>query len=235
MLVADGVGGAPAGHLASGLAVKSMVAGLGEMTEPDANSVQEQVVRANAMLAQTGRDYPSVRGMATTMTGLVMAGDVGYLVHVGDSRAFRLRDGVFEQMTVDQSWVQMLMDEGMLDPAEVSTHPMRNMLMHSLSGALRDPEYARVTPVDLRAGDRWLIATDGLTGYLPAEVIAEQLAEKYDPSKAADVLVDLCWPHSLDNITVVVGDVVETDVASEGWFVGAVAETTRPVRRSQAG
>jgi len=222
LLVADGVGGAPAGHLASSLVVESLVTGLEPLVQPNAGQIRDEVIRANAALARAGREDSDARGMATTVTGLVMTDDIGYLVHVGDSRAYRCRDGVFEQLTVDQSWVQMLLDEGMLDPADASTHPMRNMLMHSLSGALRDPEAVHITPIDLQIGDRWLLATDGLTSYLPRDVISSQVTSVSAPQELANILVDLCWPHSLDNITVLIGDVIDSEAKQQSQFVGAV-------------
>ena len=233
LLVADGVGGAPAGHLASALTVRSLAAALEALDRPDAAQVRDEVIRTNAVLARTARENPGVRGMATTLTGLVIAGDIGYLIHVGDSRAYRYRDGVLEQMTVDQSWVQMLMDEGMLTPEEAAIHPMRNTLIHSLSGALRDPEAVRVTPIELQLGDRWLLASDGLTSYLPLEIIASQVSSIADTQDLAEVLVDLCWPRSLDNISVVIGDITDLLPERPAQFIGAAQRRSFP--QPQAG
>lgn len=233
LLIADGVGGAPAGDFASALAVRSLAAAVETVELPNPAWLRDEIIRTNGLLAAAGRKDPSVRGMATTMTGLVLADDTAYLVHVGDSRAYRYRDGVLKQMSTDQSWVQMLLDEGMIDPAEAATHPMRNMLMHSLSGALRDPESVHITPVDLEVGDRWLLATDGLTSYLPLETIASQISSIANAQELAEVLVDLSWPRSLDNISVTIGDVTHSLPAQQGRFIGAAEG--RQLRRSQAG
>lgn len=233
LLIADGVGGAPAGDFASALAVRSLAAAVETVELPNPAWLRDEIIRTNGLLAAAGRKDPSVRGMATTMTGLVLADDTAYLVHVGDSRAYRYRDGVLKQMSTDQSWVQMLLDEGMIDPAEAATHPMRNMLMHSLSGALRDPESVHITPVDLEVGDRWLLATDGLTSYLPLETIASQISSIANAQELAEVLVDLSWPRSLDNIWVTIGDVTHSLPAQQGRFIGAAEG--RQLRRSQAG
>lgn len=233
LLIADGVGGAPAGDFASALAVRSLAAAVETVELPNPAWLRDEIIRTNGLLAAAGRKDPSVRGMATTMTGLVLADDTAYLVHVGDSRAYRYRDGVLKQMSTDQSWVQMLLDEGMIDPAEAATHPMRNMLMHSLSGALRDPESVHITPVDLEVGDRWLLATDGLTSYLPLETIASQISSITNAQELAEVLVDLSWPRSLDNISVTIGDVTHSLPAQQGRFIGAAEG--RQLRRSQAG
>lgn len=233
LLIADGVGGAPAGDFASALAVRSLAAAVETVELPNPAWLRDEIIRTNGLLAAAGRKDPSVRGMATTMTGLVLADDTAYLVHVGDSRAYRYRDGVLKQMSTDQSWVQMLLDEGMIDPAEAATHPMRNMLMHSLSGALRDPESVHITPVDLEVGDRWLLATDGLTSYLPLETIASQISSIANAQELAEILVDLSWPRSLDNISVTIGDVTHSLPAQQGRFIGAAEG--RQLRRSQAG
>ncbi|NLA28436.1 MAG: hypothetical protein GX875_02100, partial [Propionibacterium sp.] len=107
------------------------------------------------------------------------------------------------------------------------------MLMHSLSGALRDPEAVHITPVDLEVGDRWLLATDGLTSYLPLETIASQISSIANAQELAEVLVDLSWPRSLDNISVTIGDVTHSLPAQQGRFIGAAEG--RQLRRSQAG
>ncbi len=175
-------------------------------------------------------DDPELRGMATTLTGLVVSGEQGFLIHVGDSRAYRWRDGVLDLLTVDQSWVQMLIDEGMLDPADVRRHPMRNLLLHSLSGSLSDTDAVRITPVDLRLGDRWLVATDGLTSYLPHDVLADAMEDLDDAQEVADTLVEQCWPLSRDNITALVGDVTVGAPSGNGQFIGAADADAGSVR-----
>lgn len=223
LLIADGVGGSPAGDLASAIVTRGLAKGLTELTDPTEPALRAQLALANSRLASASRADPRVKGMATTMTGLVLAYDHAYIIHVGDSRAYRWRDGRLKQLTIDQSWIQLLLDDGLVKPADAHKHPMRNMLMHSLSGALSDPEWAKIIPVDLRIGDRWLLATDGLTSYLPEDALNELVGDVEDPQDLADRLVQHSWALSRDNISVVIGDVTAGVPQRHGRFIGAAA------------
>lgn len=223
LLIADGVGGGPAGDIASTLIVRSLselLVAPGALSE---RVLRDCVALANARIARAGRQVPRLRGMATTMSGLVLGAERSYLVHVGDSRAYRWRGGELRQMTTDQSWLQLLLDEGACTPEEAKHHPMRNMLLHSLSGSVADAEAVHITPIDLRIGDRWLLATDGLTSYLPTDEFAALTDEVGDPQELADELVRQAWPRSRDNISVVVGDVGFSTECEPGRFIGAAA------------
>lgn len=231
LLVADGVGGSPSGDLASALMVRTLTGLLRDRAEYTEFRLRDQVAVANARLARAGREHPALKGMATTLTGLVLTPGTAYLVHVGDSRAYRWRDGVLAQQTADQSWIQVLLDQGLVAPADARHHPMRNMLLHSLSGAISDPEAVQILPIELRRGDRWLLATDGLTSYLPADELATITARVKDPQDLADDLVEQTWARSKDNITVVVGDVVNGRPVGRGRFIGAAAGVPSGSRR----
>lgn len=223
LLIADGVGGNPAGDLASALIVRTLAELLRPRTDSSESTLRDQVALANARLARTGREHPILKGMATTLTGLVLVPGGAYLLHVGDSRAYRWRDGLLEQVTTDQSWRQLLLSQGLVDVSAMRHHPMRNMLLHSLSGALSDPEAVQIHPVELHSGDRWLLATDGLTSYLPSEELDELTAELQNPQELSDALVQRCWPRSKDNISVVVGDVCPGRPTGRGRFIGSAA------------
>lgn len=232
LLIADGVGGNPAGDLASALVVRTLADGLSGLGTVDEDTLREQIAVANAQISDTGRENPELRGMATTMTGLVLAGDRGFIMHVGDSRAYRWRGGSLEPMTADQSWIQMLLDEGLVDPVTARRHPLRNMLLHSLSGSLGDPEHAQIYPVDLQAGDRWLLATDGLTSYASPEAVADLISDLDDPQELAERLVELSRPLSRDNISAVVGEVTSGLPHNRGRFVGAAAKLSHFARHA---
>lgn len=220
-VIADGVGGAPRGDLASATIVRGFVTDLPAPDQLTPARLRQQVAAANAALRSLALADPELQGMATTCTGLVVGPGVGFVVHIGDSRCYLLRNGRFEQATVDQSWVQMLISQRLATPAEAKTHPMRNLLLHSLSGALRDPETAQIFPVELRPGDRWLLATDGLSDYLPCPTL-EQLTVTIDqPQDLADALVDAAYQASRDNISVIVADVVAGAGTGVGRFIGA--------------
>ncbi|GAA2183772.1 hypothetical protein GCM10009785_28810 [Brooklawnia cerclae] len=223
LLIADGVGGAPAGDVASSTVVANLAAGLSRIESCGEQRLRDQVSAANSVLHTTMQADQDVQGMATTLTGLVLCGGQAFVVHLGDSRAYRLRDGRLEQVTTDDSWVQMLIDEGLLAPEDAPRHPMRHLLLHSLSGSLADPGYVHVWPVDVRLGDRWVLTTDGLTDYLPEVVLATIVASTPDPRVAADALVDECFAASLDNITVLVADIAEGEPSGRGQYLGAAA------------
>lgn len=220
--VADGVGGAPCGDLAAKTAITSLVDSLTGVTNLDRELLCEQVRWVNEQLAGQMIANPNSRGMATTLTAIVTDGDKGWLIHVGDSRAYRVRDGKLEQISVDQSWVQMMLDENLLSLEQIRTHPMRNLLMHSLSGSRRDLEAIRVIPVDIADGDRWLLCSDGLSSYLPQTMLAEISERLTDSATAADQLLDAVLPWTKDNVTLIVADLGNGSTAPE--FIGTAAE-----------
>ncbi|HEY9309325.1 MAG TPA: protein phosphatase 2C domain-containing protein, partial [Microbacterium sp.] len=214
--VADGVGGGPAGDLASATFVHRLAAGRLDGLEPV--QLADSVRSANWDLrAHVERD-PSLSGMATTFTGLFVDRDGGVLLaHTGDSRAYRLRGGELTQMTRDDSLVQALVDQGLVSIAEAASHPRRNLITASLSGAERDA--AVVTAFDAPVGDRWMLCSDGLTDYVPDADIRAILNGVGDAQAAAEACVSFALDAgSRDNVTVVVCDVVEPAPDSGGAF-----------------
>ncbi|MBD3940758.1 serine/threonine-protein phosphatase [Microbacterium sp. NEAU-LLC] len=229
--VADGVGGGPAGDLAAAALVHRIAAGRPDGLE--AAQLQTVVRLANWDLrAHVERDQ-TLSGMATTFTGLFASADGDLLLaHTGDSRAYRLREGVLEQRSRDDSLVQALVDQGVVTIEDAATHPRRNVITASLSGADRDA--ASVTVQKAVAGDRWLLCSDGLTDYVPVDEIRVRLREHSDPAAAAAACVALALEAGTrDNVTAVVCDVIAdhlvADTASGGGrpqasFYGAAAE-----------
>jgi protein phosphatase len=224
--VADGVGGGPAGDLASAAFVHRLAAG--SIGPVDAENLAVSVRAANWDLrAHVERD-PALHGMATTFTGLfVSQTDVLLLAHTGDSRAYRLRDGVLTQQTRDDSYVQALVDRGLVTAEEAASHPRRNLITASLSGAERDA--ALVVEVDGRPGDRWLLCSDGLSDYVPHADLGAVLAEHATPAAAADAAVELgLTAGTRDNITAVVCDLAfgldpARSTQAQASFYGAAA------------
>ncbi|KAF2413703.1 serine/threonine protein phosphatase [Microbacterium sp. B35-04] len=208
--VADGVGGGPAGDLASATFIHRLAAGRLDGLEPV--QLADSVRSANWDLrAHVERD-PSLRGMATTFTGIFVARDGGVLLaHTGDSRAYRLRGGQLVQVSRDDSLVQALVDQGLVSIAEAASHPRRNLITASLSGAERDA--AAVIAFDAPAGDRWLLCSDGLTDYVPDAEIRALLMNIPDAAAAAEACVALALDAgSRDNVTAVVCDVVDPEL-----------------------
>lgn len=204
--VADGVGGGPAGDLASAALVHRLAAGWSDGLEVD--QLTDLVRVANWDLrAHVERD-PSLTGMATTFTGLFVARDGGLLLaHSGDSRAYLLRAGRFTQQSRDDSLVQALVDQGLVSVTDAASHPHRNIITASLSGAERDG--ASVAEHRAAPGDRWLLCSDGLTDYVPDDAVRSAVMLPSDPAAAAEACVGLALDAGTrDNVTVVVCDVL---------------------------
>lgn len=222
-VVADGVGGGPAGDLASAVLLHRLAA-----TRPgglDAETLSSRVRTANWDLrAHVDRD-PGLRGMATTLTGLFTSRDGGLLLaHTGDSRAYLLREGTLTQQTRDDSLVQALVDQGLVAEEDAASHPRRNVITASLSGAERDD--VSVVDVDCREGDRWLLCSDGLTDYVADDEILSALAHSASVEDASRACVTLALEAGThDNVTAVVCDVVSADhrLSDHTMFYGAAA------------
>lgn len=208
LLVADGMGGHAAGELASAVAV-AIVARL-DVYPPEPNealtamaeSVDEVGETINAIIT----DDEALTGMGTTVTGLFWLGGRIAIVHVGDSRAYLLRDGELMRLTHDHTYVQTLVDSGSITEAEAAVHPRRSLLMRALDGI--NPVEADLSVREARAGDRLMLCTDGLTGVVSDDEITRLLGFG-DPTGSVTRLVDLALERGApDNVTVVVADVV---------------------------
>lgn len=219
IVVADGMGGHQGGEVASATAVATLHA------EVEAGrSVEDAVVAANRAVLERADGDPTLRGMGTTVTGGIVEGSSLRIAHVGDSRAYLLRDGALRQVTVDHSVVAELIAAGELTEEEALVDRRRSMITRAL-GIERDVVVDVVT-VDLRGGDRLLLCSDGLTTMLRDPAIHGILADTTDPDAAAVALVDAAnAAGGADNITVIVADVtvVEDTVAGD-----TVAEDRTP-------
>ncbi|MEU4336174.1 protein phosphatase 2C domain-containing protein [Micromonospora lupini] len=208
--VADGMGGMAAGDLASSLTIDA-VAPLDVETPEDAlvAALQDGIALATARIRQAVTDDPERQGMGTTLTALLFArtGSCLALAHVGDSRAYLFREGVLKQVTRDDTFVQMLVDQGVITADQASSHPRRAVVTQALQGEDVSPSYATMVP---RAGDRWLLCSDGLSNVVRPDTLAEVLTTYPDRSACAGKLIDLALhAGGPDNVTVVVADVVE--------------------------
>ncbi len=220
--VADGVGGGPAGDLASAALVHRLVAG--GVRVPDADALASRFREATWDLGAHVRRDPALAGMATTFTAVWFT-ETGALLlaHTGDSRGYLLREGQLIRQTRDDSFVQVLVEKGLLRAEDAMTHPRRNIITASLRGDATD-----LVRVDERVpvrGDRWMICSDGVSDYLPDDAIREALHGVGDPDRAARELVRLALEAgSRDNVTAVVADVVEGTPGHERpLFAGAAA------------
>ena len=184
--------------------------------------------QANDRIADLVEADYSLEGMGTTVTGALFDGSQLGLAHIGDSRAYLLRDGRLERLTHDHSWVQSLVDDGKISPEEAAVHPHRSLLLKVLNGQpANDPD---LTMVDVRAGDRLLFCSDGLCGLVDDPEIAVGLAMP-DLEDALRHLVDEALDEGgIDNITVILADVLDDVPAGDPTTIGAAAE--RDIRRT---
>ena len=161
-VVADGMGGHAGGDVASAATVLDMIHLDRADYEGDASTtLADEIQTANSLLSELVHINPKLAGMGTTVTALLLAEGKLHFAHIGDSRAYRLRDGEFKQISVDHTFVQRLIDEGRLKPEEAETHPHKNVLMRVLGDVDASPELDLDT-LDVKRGDRWLLCSDGL-------------------------------------------------------------------------
>ncbi|HEV7193964.1 MAG TPA: PP2C family serine/threonine-protein phosphatase [Jatrophihabitantaceae bacterium] len=213
LAIADGMGGHAAGEVASKIVIGALE-GLDE-DRPITNMIGElhdAVHDANERIAAAVRQSTGLEGMGTTLTALRFLGAQVGLVHVGDSRAYLLRGDLLSQITHDDTYVQYLVDSGKLTPDEAKEHPRKSVILRALLGTEVEPD---VSIREARAGDRYLLCTDGLSDVVSTDTILETLRIP-DPQEGADRLVELALRGGgPDNVTVIVADVVESRAGDE--------------------
>lgn len=227
LVVADGMGGAAAGDLASAVAIDT----IRRVTTPVPTAemlgtLTQAVEDANERIADLVADDYALEGMGTTVTGALFDGAGLGLVHIGDSRAYLFRDGRLERLTHDHSWVQSLVDDGKISDAEAAVHPHRSLLLKVLNGQpANDPDQ---TTVPLQSGDRLLFCSDGLCGLVDDPDIAEALAEEDRDASLRRLVDEALAEGGIDNITVIVADVSEGEPTAGEFVLGAAAERDIP-------
>lgn len=206
--VADGVGGLPSGELASGIAIRALI-GLDDAPPhgDPLDALGDAIDRANEEIHDAGRADEAHGGMGTTVTALLLTGDQLGLLHVGDSRCYLLRAGALSQLSRDDTFVQSLVDQGVLTVEEARQHPQRSLITQALFGReLR----ASCAIVASQPGDRFLLCSDGLSDVVEPEEIERELRSHPEPAECVAALVKLALrAGGPDNITVVVADLTE--------------------------
>ncbi len=204
-VVADGVGGHVAGEVASQTAVEVIRESLEDDPVAHLDDLAHTVKKANAAIWDRAQEDSSLSGMGTTCTLMVVDGSTAHIAHVGDSRAYLLRDDELSQITEDHTLVARMVKEGRLAPDEAQHHPQRSIITRAL-GLSEEVEVDLLT-IELRDGDRVLLCSDGLSDMIDNEQIHDTLAHGDDAAAAAERLVDLANESGgEDNITVVVVD-----------------------------
>jgi protein phosphatase len=223
------MGGHAGGDVASALAVQHL-ARL-DRTYSTVDEAREtlftNILEAGHELTTTVEEHPELTGMGTTVSAMIRVGSQMVIAHIGDSRIYRLREGVLEQITSDHTFVQRLVDSGRITAEEAAVHPRRSVLMRVLGDVDAEPE-VDTHVVDTQPGDRWLLCSDGLSGYVSERDIAETLLTIDDVELVCHKLITQTLSEGApDNVTVVVVRVaenLETSPPSEPRMVGSAAE-----------
>jgi PPM family protein phosphatase len=235
LVVADGMGGHAAGEVASSIVVASMAALDDDDLGGDLlDALAEAVDGAEKALSRMVDNDTALEGMGTTLTALLWSGPRVGLAHVGDSRAYLLRGGDLLRLTHDHTYVQTLVDAGRLSKEEAEQHPRRSLLIRALDG--RTQAQPDLSVREVRSGDRFLVCSDGLTGVVSEETLRTELAGA-GPAEAAEKLVALALRSGgPDNVTVIVADVVDTDIRPDtvAEVVGAAGDPTLAARAADA-
>ncbi len=208
-VVADGMGGHAGGDVASAATVLDMIHLDHDDYDGDAGTIlADEIQTANSLLSELVHINPKLAGMGTTVTALLLAEGKLHFAHIGDSRAYRLRNGEFDQVSVDHTFVQRLIDEGRLRPEEAETHPHKNVLMRVLGDVDASPELDLDT-LEVQPGERWLLCSDGLN-YVAGHVVERTVRETKNLRECAELLVDLTLEAGApDNVTVVMLEIAE--------------------------
>jgi serine/threonine protein phosphatase PrpC len=218
--VADGMGGHSSGQIASELALKTLLkAYYADPSEDVAESAKAALLSANSFIYDTSQAIPDRNGMGTTCTAAIIRDDELYIAHVGDSRAYLIRDGEIRQVSEDHSWVAEQVKRGAMTEEEAEMSPFRNVITRSL-GVTPEVE-ADIYQEHLKKDDILVLCSDGLSGYVTSDDILE-LTSAWSPSLAAMKLVDRANDHGGgDNVTVLVvlvADIQKSPVRLKRFF-----------------
>lgn len=227
LLIADGMGGHAGGDVASAIAVSRLTS----LDEADhdgrvLDDLKSAILSANDQIGRAVLEQSELAGMGTTVTALLQSGDGLALAHIGDSRAYVVHKGELTQVTQDHTFVQMLVDEGRITLEEADTHPQRSVVMRVLGDVGTAPELD-LSFHDAVPGDRWMLCSDGLTGFASIHDIHDALTTIADPGDCCEKLIELALAGGGgDNVTVVIGDVLDpesdVDIDDFGEAVGSV-------------
>jgi serine/threonine protein phosphatase PrpC len=223
--VADGMGGHAAGEVASRIAITKLEEISSVITNPEIDSDSAEDLFSDSLnsidlqLKSESDENPQLTGMGTTLTSLFINGERISLLHIGDSRAYRLRGSSLEQLTQDHTVIQELLNQGAISQSDIATHPQRSVLTQVLMG--EGISSAPLIILDAKVRDRYLLCSDGLSSVLTEKEIKSILKGK-ERSDVVDALIDATYINGApDNVTIVIADLVETNQEQELMKIGA--------------
>lgn len=222
LVVADGMGGHQAGEVASKTVVNSIedyFKSQDNTLEKNAlDSLKNSIVIANQNVIQASKDKEELRGMGSTCTAMLIFNNKTFLAHVGDSRAYLVRDKEIKQLTKDHTLAEKMLDSGIISKEEAKSSPHKNMLIKAV-GITDEIEVETYEPFTAIQGDIFLLCSDGLTEYIDEEEICSIL-NIYDPDEACKMLVNMANKRGgKDNITVQITKVVDSGVKDQNSFL----------------
>ena len=226
--VADGMGGHAGGEVASAIAINALAQLLPVISDPEIDIDSREDLFLNityeidSQILEKSKQNPELAGMGTTLTALNISGDNVELLHIGDSRCYRYRDNKLEQLSYDHTVMQELLDQGRLTPEEVFDHPQRSLLTQALMGdSGLDPI---LVSYEIKADDKFLLCSDGLTNLLSDYEITKIIESKTDNDLIASLISEVKAKGAPDNITIIWAQVTDKKVSSEIKKLGAANE-----------
>jgi serine/threonine protein phosphatase PrpC len=226
--VADGMGGHAGGEVASAIAINALAQLLPVISDPEIDIDSREDLFLNitfeidSQILEKSKQTPELAGMGTTLTALNISGSNVELLHIGDSRCYRYRDNKLEQLSYDHTVMQELLDQGRLTPEEVFDHPQRSLLTQALMGdSGLDPI---LVSYEIKADDKFLLCSDGLTNLLSDYEITKIIESKTDNDLIAALIAEVKAKGAPDNITIIWAQVTDKKVSSEIKKIGAVNE-----------
>jgi protein phosphatase len=207
-VVADGIGGAPAGEAASDIMISAVqpLDTVATLDDP-AQQLRAALTEANQRILKAIEEHPAQEGMGTTVTMMLLHEQMVTMLHVGDSRGYLLRGQQLHQVTKDDTLVQSLVDQGLLEQSEARHHPQRSIITQAVQGLDVDPT-RYVFPTEV--GDRFLLCSDGLSDIVTDDTIGRTMLTYPEPQECAEQLIRLALRAGApDNVTVVIADVME--------------------------
>ena len=226
--VADGMGGHAGGEVASAIAINTLAQLLPVISDPEIDLDSREDLFLNityeidSQILEKSKQNPELAGMGTTLTALNISGDNVELLHIGDSRCYRYRDNKLAQLSYDHTVMQELLDQGRLTPEEVFDHPQRSLLTQALMGdSGLDPI---LVSYEIKADDKFLLCSDGLTNLLSDYEITKIIESKTDNDLIASLISEVKAKGAPDNITIIWAQVTDKKVSGEIKKIGAANE-----------